>query len=39
VVIGRAEQPSAASFDPVREDELWRACTELTGVPSVAAPA
>jgi NAD(P)-dependent dehydrogenase (short-subunit alcohol dehydrogenase family) len=39
VVIGRVEQPSAASFDPVREDELWRACAELTGVPSVAAPA
>jgi NAD(P)-dependent dehydrogenase (short-subunit alcohol dehydrogenase family) len=39
VVIGAVEQPSAASSDPARERELWRACTELTGVPSVAAPA
>jgi NAD(P)-dependent dehydrogenase (short-subunit alcohol dehydrogenase family) len=39
VVIGEAEAPSAESFDPARERELWRACTELTGVPSVPAPA
>lgn len=39
VVVGRVEQPSAESRDPARERELWRACAELTGVPSVAAPA
>jgi NAD(P)-dependent dehydrogenase (short-subunit alcohol dehydrogenase family) len=39
VVIGEVDPPSAASFDPARERALWEACTELTGVPSVAAPA
>lgn len=39
VLIGEVDPPSAASFDPARERELWEVCTELTGVPSVAAPA
>ncbi|MGY1670970.1 SDR family NAD(P)-dependent oxidoreductase [Geodermatophilus sp. SYSU D00710] len=39
VEIGAVTRPSAASFDPRRERELWEVCTELTGVPAVAAPA
>ncbi len=39
VTLGEVDEPSAASFDPQRERELWQVCTELTGVPSVTAPA